>query len=68
MRFASQLQQFVAEERPSRLQNPAIVLRLEFDDDSESGPGYGPLSAAEHLHRSLSELIDLALDDLSRRP
>jgi hypothetical protein len=68
MRFARQLERFVSEERRSRLQNPAVVLRLEFDEASESGPGYGSLSAPEHLHRSLSELIDLALDDLSGRP
>jgi hypothetical protein len=67
-RFASQLERFVAEEGPSTLRRPTVVLRLEFDADSESGPGYGPLGSPEHLHRSLGELIDLALDDFSRRP
>jgi hypothetical protein len=67
-RFASQLERFVAEDYRSALQDPTVVVRLELDADSESGPDYGPPSAPEHLHRTLGELIDLALDDLSLRP
>lgn len=63
-RFASQLELFVADECASTLWGPTVVLHLEFDPDTESGPGYGPLAAPEHLHRSLGELIELALLDL----
>lgn len=69
MRFASQLERFLAREHyPPRLWESTVMLRLGFDADSESGPGYGPLSAPAHLHHSLGEFVDLALDDLSRRP
>ena len=69
MRFASQLERFLAQEDlPPRLWESTVMLRLGFDADSESGPGYGPLNAPEHLCRTLGEFVDLALDDLSRRP
>jgi hypothetical protein len=69
-RFASDLERFVTEECPSTLRQPTVFLQLAFDADAESGSGlgYGPLFAPEHLRRSLSELIDLAIDDLSMRP
>jgi hypothetical protein len=71
-RFASELKRFVAEEEcPSTLKRQTVMLHLSLDSDTESespGLGYGPLFAPEHLHRSLGELIDLALNDLSRRP
>jgi hypothetical protein len=67
-RFATDLERFVTEECPSTLRKPTVFLQLAFDADAESGLGYGPLFAPEHLHRSLSELIDLAMDDLSLRP
>jgi hypothetical protein len=69
MRFASQLERFLArEDLPPRLWESTVMLRLGFDADSESGPGYGRLNAPEHLCRTLSEFVDLALDDLSPRP
>jgi hypothetical protein len=71
-RFASELKRFVAEEEcPSTLKRQTVMLHLSLDSETESespGLGYGPLFAPEHLHRSLGELIDLALNDLSRRP
>ena len=67
-RFARQLDRFVAVEPPSVLRAPAVVLHLEFDADAESEPGYGPLGAPERLHRSVGELIELALADLPRGP
>jgi hypothetical protein len=67
-RFANRLKSFVGREGPLTLRQPTVVLHLEFDGTTESGPGYGPLAAPERLHRSLSELIDLALEDLSARP
>jgi hypothetical protein len=69
MRCASQLERFLArEDPPPRLWESTVMLRLGCDADSESGPGYGPLNAPEHLCRTLGEFVDLALDDLSRRP
>jgi hypothetical protein len=69
MRFASQLDRFLAQQNlPPRLWEPTVMLRLGFNADSESGPGYGPLGAPDHLCRTLGEFVDRALDDLSRRP
>jgi hypothetical protein len=67
-RLANLLKRFVEGEGPLTLRQPTVVLHLEFDGTTESGPAYGPLAAPERLHRSLSELIDLALEDLSARP
>jgi hypothetical protein len=67
-RFAKQLQRFVAEEPRATLQQPTVTIHLEFDADTWSGPGFGPLGAPDHLHRTVGELIDLALVDLSPRP
>jgi hypothetical protein len=66
-RFASRLERFINEEHRLTLRRPTVALHLEFDATTESGPGYGPLAAPEHLYRSLGELIDLALEDLSAR-
>jgi hypothetical protein len=68
MRFASQLERFLGEDPPPRLWESTVMVRLGFDADSESGPGYGTLHAPEQLCRTLGEFVDLALDDLSRRP
>jgi hypothetical protein len=69
MRFANQLECFLArEDPPPRLWESTVMLSLGFDADSESVLGYGTLDAPEHLCRTLGEFVDLALDDLSRRP
>jgi hypothetical protein len=56
------------EDPPPRLWESTVMVRLGIDADSESGPGYGTLHAPEQLCRTLGEFVDLALDDLSRRP
>jgi hypothetical protein len=59
-RFARQLERLVIEECAATLRQPTA-----FQLDAESGFEYEPLFAPEHLHRPLSELIDLAWKDLS---
>jgi hypothetical protein len=67
-RFARHLDRFIAEESAPELSAPTVVLRLGLGPDGETGPGYGPLNAPQHLHRPLRELIDLARSDLQPKP
>ena len=63
-RFARHLDRFIVDGSASELLASTVVLRLGLEPHGETGPGYGPLNAPQHLRRPLRELIDLARSDL----